>query len=168
MQHWRLLACLGLCLLLAGCGYSLRGSDVLSSRLDRLELRLQNPNSELSRLLRRSLESAGVSTTLTSSATPASGDQTILAVGNEQLANRPVSVNPRARAAQYEVRLSVDVALSRGDTDPIPQQTLFVQRSYFEDIDNITGNRDEVQIITAEMRRELVDQLLRRLQALES
>lgn len=166
--HWRLLTCLGICVFLAGCGYSLRGSEALSSRFDSLELRLQDPNSELSRLLRRSLESAGVSTTLTSSSTPVSSEQAILSVGNEQLANRPVSVNPRARAAQYEIRLSVDVALSHGEIDPIPQQTLFVQRSYFEDIDNITGNRDEVQIITAEMRRELVDQLLRRLQALES
>jgi len=159
------LACLLLALLVTGCGYSLRGSDVLSSQFDSLQLSLQTPNSELSRLLRRSLDAAGVTTTMTAPGAAINSDLTTLAVGNEQLANRPVSVNPRARAAQYEIRLSIEIVLSRGDEDLIPRETLSVQRNYFEDIDNITGNRDEVQIITAEMRRELVDQLLRRLQA---
>lgn len=154
-----------LVLLLTGCGYSLRGNDVLSSQFDTLQLRLQDPNSEFSRLLRRSLDAADVTTNLLESNAQQGTDLAILSVGNEQLANRPVSVNPRARAAQYEIRLSIEIALSRGDSELIPQETMSVQRNYFEDIDNITGNRDEVQIITAEMRRELVNQLLRRLQA---
>ena len=166
-MRWRStrLLVLAFSLLLTSCGYSLRGSDVLSSQFDTLQLRLQDPNSELARLLRRSLDAAEVTTSLLEPDGTASSELAVLSVGNEQIANRPVSVNPRARAAQYEIRLSVEIALNQGDSELIPRETMTVQRNYFEDIDNITGNRDEVQIITAEMRRELVNQLLRRLQA---
>ncbi len=95
-------------------------------------------------------------------------ERLVLAVSDEQLARRPVSVNPRARAAQYEMRLSVDMLLARGESELIPLQALSVERSYFEDIENIAGTQEEVAIITDEMRLELVNQLLRRLQAAPS
>lgn len=148
-----------LCLLaLNACGYSLRSSDTLSASFQDMQLSLQNPNSEFSRLLGRSL--SGVS-----SASDDSPAGTILFVSDIRLENQPVSVNPAARAAQYELRLSVDIQLTRGDEDLIPRETLSVERSYFEDIENISGNREEVEIITSEMRRELVNLLIRRLQA---
>lgn len=89
----------------------------------------------------------------------------MLSVTDEQVASRPVTVNPRARAAQYELRMSVTIALGRDARYLIEPEPLVVQRVYFEDIENITGNREEVEIISAEMRRELVNQLMRRLAA---
>ena len=157
----RITILLGL-LLLNACGYSLRSSDALSASLQNLQLNLQNPNSEFSRLLGRSLD--GISTATEGVDTIA----TVLSVSDTRLENRPVSVNPAARAAQYELRLSVDIQLSRGEEDLIPLETLNVERSYFEDIENISGNREEVEIITNEMRRELVNLLIRRLQATTS
>ena len=81
--------------------------------------------------------------------------------------SRPVTVNPRARAAQYELRLSINIALAQADAMLIDTETLFVERSYFEDIENISGNQEEIELITAEMRRELVNQLMRRLEAVQ-
>ena len=89
----------------------------------------------------------------------------LLVVANERVSNRPVSINPRARASQVEIRLSIDITLTRADTDLIPTETLMVDRTYFQDIENIAGNQEEVQIITAELRRELVNQLMRRLES---
>ncbi|NKB34258.1 MAG: hypothetical protein GKR91_14295 [Pseudomonadales bacterium] len=154
---------------LISCGYSLRGSDVISSRFDALQLSLAQPNSEFSRLLRRSLEVADVSTelTLASEAELLASTTPVLAVGNEQVNSRPVTVNPRARAAQYEMRLSITIALGQSNQMLIEPETLFVDRTYFEDIENIAGNREEVEIIAAEMRRELVNQVMRRLEAVE-
>ena len=147
--------------LLGSCGFALRGSNSISSNFEALALDIDLPNSEFGRLLRRSLQVAGVETTVSANST----ELAVLRVSNERLVNRAVTVNPRARAAQYEIRLSVDISLDRADVSILAPQTLTVERTYFEDIANIAGTRDEVEIITNEMRRDLVDQLLRRLEA---
>jgi LPS-assembly lipoprotein len=159
-----LILLLGLALGISSCGYSLRGSDVLSSKYDTLHLNVQQPNSEFARLLRRSLEAADVivETTFTENLDT---EFPVLAIGNEQVISRPITVNPRARAAQYELRLSINIALGQADELLIDRETLFVERRYFEDIENISGNQEEIEVITAEMRRELVNQLMRRLEA---
>ena len=160
----RQISIIGLALLLSACGYSLRGNDVLSSKFDTVLLNSQQPNSEFSRLLRRSLEISDV-TLISATSGSETTEQLILEIGSEKIISRPVSVNPRARAAQYELRLSVDISLSRSGEQLISPQTLTVERSYFEDIENISGNQEEVEIISSEMRRELVNQLMRRLAA---
>lgn len=152
-----------LALALQSCGFALRGSDAISANFSALALDLQQPQSQFSRLLTRSLEMADVDI---NSRLDGSGDALpILAVANERVSNRPVTINPRARAAQVEIRLSVDISLTRGELDLIPAETLLVDRVYFQDIENIAGNQEEVQIITAELRRELVNQLMRRLES---
>ena len=162
---YRLLILSCVSVILSSCGFSLRGSDVLSSKLQVIQLDMEQPNSEFSRLLRRSLEVADVSieaVALTNSDSP------VLLVSNERIVSRPITVNPRARAAQYEMRLSINIALGNAERYLISPETLMVERIYFEDIANIAGTQEEVEIITAEMRRELVNQLMRRLEAVET
>lgn len=165
MSPLRTSALVSLCLWLGACGFSLRSNDILTSNFETLALELQQPNSDLARLLQRSLEIASVNLVAAEAATTET-TLPLLALGAEQLVSRPISVTPRARAAQYELRLSADVSLRQGADLLLGPETLFVERSYFEDIENISGNREELEIITTEMRRDLVNQLLRRLQAL--
>lgn len=150
-----------LALLLNSCGFALRGSNTISSNFDQLALNLEQPNSEFARLLQRSLDVAGVETQLGSAAS----NLPVLSVDAERLVNQAVTVNPQARAAQYEIRLSVAISLAQAQQSLIANETLIVERVYFEDIANLAGTRDEVELITSEMRRDLVDQLLRRLEA---
>ena len=162
---YRLLILSCVSVILSSCGFSLRGSDVLSSKFQVIQLDMEQPNSEFSRLLRRSLEVADVSieaVALTNSDSP------VLLVSNERIVSRPITVNPRARAAQYEMRLSINIALGNAERYLISPETLMVERIYFEDVANIAGTQEEVEIITAEMRRELVNQLMRRLEAVET
>jgi LPS-assembly lipoprotein len=162
---YRLLILSCVSVILSSCGFSLRGSDVLSSKFQVIQLDMEQPNSEFSRLLRRSLEVADVSieaVALTNSDSP------VLLVSNERIVSHPITVNPRARAAQYEMRLSINIALGNAERYLISPETLMVERIYFEDIANIAGTQEEVEIITAEMRRELVNQLMRRLEAVET
>jgi LPS-assembly lipoprotein len=162
---YRLLILSCVSVILSSCGFSLRGSDVLSSKFQVIQLDMEQPNSEFSRLLRRSLEVADVTieaVALTNSDSP------VLLVSNERIVSRPITVNPRARAAQYEMRLSINIALGNAERYLISPETLMVERIYFEDIANIAGTQEEVEIITAEMRRELVNQLMRRLEAVET
>ncbi len=152
-------------LALNSCGYSLRGSDSLTANIQSLQLIMEESNSEFSRLLQRSLESAGVSVSLDES--EFSDSAPVLRVSDEQVISRPVSINARSRAAQYELRMSITVAMGNTAGYFIEPESLIVQRVYFEDIENISGNREEVEIISTEMRRELVLQLMRRLESLE-
>lgn len=157
---------IGLCAGLAACGYSLRDSDALTDNFATLSLELQQPNSDLARMMRRNLDIASV-TVISEPQVSENADTPLLRLGAEEFVSRPVSVTPQARAAQYELRLGVEVMLSLAGEPLLGPETLIVERSYFEDIENISGNREELEIITTEMRRDLVNQLMRRLQAVE-
>ena len=152
-------------LVLSSCGFSLRGSDVLSTNFSELQFYTEQPNSELARLLRRSLDRSEVNVTLIN-LDEAGSNVALLGIANEQLVSRPVTINPRARAAQIELRLSVDMGLLLGQQTLLEPETLFVERTYFQDVENISGNQDEVEIITAEMHRELINQIMRRIAAI--
>ena len=146
------------------CGFTLRSNEVISSRFNSIQLNLQPPNSELSRLLRRRLDISGVETQLLTTNSP-NFNQPVLVISDEQMTNRPVTFNPRARTAQQEMRLSITILFEQGEQMLIRPETLSVERTYFEDVENIAGNQEEVVIIRAEMRRELVNQIMRRLEA---
>lgn len=152
-------------LVLSNCGYSLRGSEVFSTNFSELQFYSEQPNSELARLLGRSLDSAEVNITLVNLG-EAGSNIPLLGIANENLVSRPVTINPRARAAQVELRLSVDMGLLLGKQTLLEPETLFVERTYFQDVENISGNQEEVEIISAEMRRELINQMMRRLAAI--
>ena len=149
-----------LALSIQACGFTLRDNDAIVSSFDNLNLELAQPQSELSALLQRSLRAAGVSLSSQQLKTTPT-----LTVNNEQISTRPVSINPRARASQVELRLSVNIALTVGGKPTIPDETLTVVRTYFQDIENIAGNQEEAQIIANELRQELVNQLMRRLES---
>ena len=146
------------------CGFTLRSNEVISSRFNSIQLNLQQPNSELSRLLRRRLDIAGIETQLLTANSP-NVNQPILVISDEQITSRPVSFNPRARTAQQEMRLSITILFEQEKQMLIGPETLFVERTYFEDVENIVGNQEEVIIIRAEMRGELINQIMRRLEA---
>jgi len=156
-----------LLLTLTSCGFSLRGSDAVSSNFAELQFYSEQANSELTRLLRSSLDGAGVGITVVRPEQAVS-NIALLGIVNERLSSRPVTINPRARAAQIELRLSVDMALTQDEQTLIAPETLFVERTYFQDVENISGNQEEAEIISAEMRRELVNQLMRRLAAADA
>ena len=159
-------ALLILLIILNACGYSLRNNQFLIANLDTIQLQLAQPNSEFSRILRRNLEATGIHTVV-SELSQESNEETEheLIIGNEEISNRPVTINSRARAAQYEMRLSIEVALKKSQTFLFEPEVLFVDRIFFEDIQNITGNQEEIRIISSEMRQDLVSQVIRRIES---
>lgn len=160
MQHIRHTALLCLALLLAGCGFTLRGTEQATLPITSVLLRSEQQNSPFMQQLRSALAAANVSTsTGTEQATY------VLSVGEEQANTRTASVNSRARAAQYDLQLTVVVQLDSAGQTLFGPETLAIQRSYYEDIANIAGSNEEMELLRTEMRQELVDQLLRRLRA---
>jgi len=156
-----------LLLAVSGCGFSLRGSAALSGNLPELQLNLQQPNSEVARLLRRALQDANVSLgEFTESS--ANSDIPVLSVGAEQLVVQPITVTARARAAQYDIQIALPVNLIRGEDNLLGPEELTIQQVYYENTGNITGTQEEIEVIQGEMRRALITQLLRRLEAATS
>lgn len=151
-------------LALGGCGFALRGSNALSGSLPEVQLNLQQPNSEMSLLIRRTLESSGIAVSESRDGT-FSASVPVLSVGAEQLEVRPITVTPRARAAQYEIRISIEVSLNDSSAAVFGPEDLSVDQTYYENTANITGTQEEIELIQGEMRRQLVSQLIRRLEA---
>ena len=152
--------------LVSACGFSLRGSDNVSGHIPELQLNLQQPNSDLSRRLRRELESARVSYRPVDLSVPDPAVP-ILTLDAEQFTSRPVTVNPRARAAQYELSLSVSVTVHWQGQAVLGPETLTTERLFYENIETITGNLEEMQTLQGDMQQELLSQLMRRLAALD-
>lgn len=149
----------------SSCNFTLKGNTSLAAKFPEMAVLLQQPNSELSRELLRALSQAGINVTEVS-ATTSTAELPILSVSAESLSNRPVTVNPRARAAQYDLQLSVTINLLASGELLLDAQTLVAESIYFESIATIAGNLEEVETIQSEMRKQLVSQLLRRLEAL--
>ena len=155
-----------LLIILNSCGYSLRNNQFLIANLDSIQLQLAQPNGEFSRILRRDLEAIGIHTVASDLSQELNKEtQHELIIGNEEISNRPVTINSRARAAQYEIRLSIEVSLKRNQAFLFEQEALFVDRIFFEDIQNITGNQEEIRIISSEMRQDLVSHVIRRIES---
>jgi outer membrane lipopolysaccharide assembly protein LptE/RlpB len=89
----------------------------------------------------------------------------VLSIASEQLERRPVSVNARARAAQYELTLVSVVSLSVGNTLLLDSEDISESSEYFEEIENLAGTQDETLLLTQEMRSRLVQQIIRRVSA---
>ena len=149
--------------LLTACGFSLRGSAVsLTDSLPSLALNLQQPNSEFSRYLQQTLTSSRVQ--LIAADVEAEIPTPVLSVSAERFQVQPVSVNPLARAAQYEILLAVTFALHSGAESLLQEQEIAVREIYFENTESLPGSQEEMQLIQDDLRRELVDILLRRLE----
>ena len=148
---------------LAGCGYNLRGTGAGAPDFTGLRLQLPESGPEFERVLLRSLQTAGIGV-------HEAGDASVrnfplLAIGPELFSRRPASTTAQARAAQITLQLAVRVNLTDGETALIDMETLNVERTYYQDLRNIAGNREEAELLREEMRRDLVAQLMRRLEA---
>lgn len=160
----RMLTILSLGALVMGCGFALRGSGAVSSGIPALALNLQQPTADLSRALLRELSIAQVQIQSLAGDTPA--DLPVLSVSAEAFTSRPVTVNPRARAAQYTLTLAVTISVQRQNEVLLEPEDLVSERLFYESLETITGNLDELRTLQDDMRRELAQQVIRRLAAL--
>ena len=156
----QILLLIGVCLL-AGCGFGLRGTASLSPALQPLFVEGLEEDSDIQRELRRSLTNNAV---LLSDA-PAEG-QYRLGIGREQRSERAISVDVNARAGEYELSMTVPFQLRLGAALVLGPERLTVTRVYLADPENAVAKNREAEQIQREMRQDLSQQILRRLQAL--
>ena len=149
-------------LLLAGCGFQLKGSDSENggARLDGMTLQLisSQSRSELTREVARALTAVGL--ILVTEA----GDEAMLALTlqPEQFSQRNVSLTAQARAAELELTLAADFTLVQPERDRIDARAM-VTRQMLNDPRNVVGKTEEIRLLREEMRRDLAAQIARRL-----
>ena len=147
-------------LLLTSCGFALRGTATLPAALQPLFLEGANDSTPIRRELQRVLVDNRV--------TLADDNKTSnysLAIGNEQSSERALSVNANARAGEYEIVMSANYQIRKGAAAVQAPQTVTLAKVYLADPENAIAKTEEANIIRNEMRREMAQLILRRLQA---
>ena len=157
LGKWICLSAVLMCL--AGCGFQLKGSDAASrsAKLEGMTLQLisSQPRSELTREVSRALSATGLMLL-------EEGDATLtLRLQPEQFTQRNLSLTAQARAAELELTLFTDFTLNQPESDPIEARATVI-RQMLNDPRNVVGKTEEIRLLREEMRRDLADQIARR------
>ncbi len=151
-----------LALALSACGFHLRDALLLPQDLGPLRVVSPDPYSPLAQSLSEALARAGAKPAVEG----ATGDVATLRVVSERWGNTPLSVDQFGRAQEYTLRYAVIFRLNRADgSDLVPQQAIELSRDYIFVPTNASGAEGEREILTKELRREMVASILRRIDA---
>lgn len=146
---------------LAACGFHLRNALLLPPDLGPLRVVARDPDSALALALEQSLARAGA----TMAADDAVDVATLNLVG-ERWGNTPISVDQFGRAQEFTLRYAAIFNLRRADgSDLVPQQAIELARDYVSVPTRSVGTEGEREILTREMRRDMVASILRRIDA---
>lgn len=143
-------------ILLAGCGFKLRGALDLPEDIRTVHV---TAPSELRDNLLALLESDGISASTSITEADAS-----IAVSSEQFSRRVLSIDP-ATGKEREIELAYTFAfgVSRGDSPTaIENGTINLLRNYVFDPGSVIGSSNEEDLLRKEMRRDAARQLMRR------
>lgn len=157
-QTWIWLSLL-LSLLLAGCGFRLRGSYLLPEQLSTLYVQSHDEYSEVSQQLKRLLKANN--TQLLSQASP---EYPVVQLQGDKLDRRTLSIFSNGQVAEYELIYSVEYALRLPQQDATKQK-VEIYRNYQDDPDAALAKSKELELIINEMRQQAADRIMRQLAA---
>lgn len=155
---WQLVAVL-LMLTVSGCGFHLRsydvGSNIASAHV------AADPRNPLETPLKLALRQAGVA----EADNPADA-AVVVTLLDSRRQRRNVTVSSQARVAEYETVLAVryQVTDAQGN-ELVPAQWVERERVFRVNPENIVGNSEEQALLEREMQNDLVQQILRTLNA---
>jgi LPS-assembly lipoprotein len=149
-------------LMISGCGWQLRDSQIVASSIGTVYLSSNNINTVLTKELKRALTTYGVP----SGVTKAESNYIVVIVDFREN-SRIASINSSGRVAEYQLNEDVDFYITDAEDNQILSlSTASVERVYEFREKDILASSNEEQRIRAEMRSELVRQILNRLRVL--
>jgi len=154
----RSLTVLSLALLMTACGFQLRGTGTTQMALTELNFAARDALSPLGKEVQNSLAHNNVQINSSAPFT--------LYLGPEESSRRTASFTAGTRSAEYTLTSAAEYEIRSGNLPALLQDRVEVQRTYAHNQDNITGSGQEAELLRQEMRRELVMQLMMRLQAI--
>ena len=154
----RNLLVMGLAVLLSACGFQLRGTGNIELAIKELDLSARNAYGETVTQLRQVLQGSGVNVY--------TGAPYKLVLTDEQESRRILSYAGAGRTGEYQLStiLSYDI-LGQGNL-PLLSNKLEVQKVFIHDGNNLVGSDQEANDARTEIRRELVQRMIIRLQQL--
>lgn len=155
----RNLLVMGLAVMLSACGFQLRGTGQTELAIKELDLDARNAYGETVTQLRQALQSNGVNVH--------AGAPYKLILTNEAESQRAATyAGGSGRSAEYELSTVLSYSIDGHDKTNLLNDKLEVRKTYMHDGNNITGSQQEALQARKEMRRELVQNMLVRLQLL--
>ncbi len=149
-------------LLISSCGWQLRDAQIVPENLGSLHLSSEDPHSALIRELTRSLELYGVDVV----ASAADARYSVVIVDFRRT-RRTSTINPSARAAEYQLNEDVDFLIVGADgAQLVPLSTASVERVYEFNEQDVLSSDNEERLVKNNMREEIVRQILNRLRLL--
>lgn len=148
-------------LLLAGCGFHVRGNYQLPDTIGAVFIDVPGYDYDLRHRLQQALTSRGV--TLVEDAAAA---DSVLQITNPRFATRVLSVGTDARVREHELRYTLGFQLRRRDGEfLVPPQSVELLRDVTYDETNILGSQSEQSAGRLELQDQAVQQIVRRLAA---
>ncbi|MBT2311968.1 LPS assembly lipoprotein LptE [Pseudomonas fluorescens] len=154
----RNLLVMGLAVLLSACGFQLRGTGTTELAITELDLSARDAYGETVKMLRDTLENSGVKVY--------NGAPYKLVLTSEQQSQRSLSYAGAGRSAEYELNNVLNYEIRGQNNLVLLDDKLQVQKVYLHDGNNITGSDQESSEARDEMRRDLVQRMMLRLQQL--
>ncbi|EXJ09378.1 MULTISPECIES: LPS-assembly lipoprotein LptE [Nitrincola] len=159
IRHWCFL-CL-LTLMVSGCGFHLRGSYSVSDELSHVSIVSESVSPAMVRAVTQAMTLNGVEVL------PEADIQLLLK--NQSDIRRTVSLTRLARSSEYELRTVIHLSVvDRDGNELLPERTLYAERVYSIDPDNITATETQEIILKEQIRRELAQQIMRQYIRLKS
>ena len=157
VSKWLLI---GLTCLLASCGFQLRGSAGSAVELTALDVSATYAYGQLATEVERTLRQQGIAVN------PDGGADYSLHLFDERATRRSVSTTNQVSVAEYMLMLTVDFELLDGAGDPVlPLTTISAERIYSYDRGSFVGNSEEEAMLSREMQADIIQQILRRIEA---
>jgi LPS-assembly lipoprotein len=151
------LALLVTAVLLAGCGFHLRGQAALP--FNTLYLDTANPNSPFTKELRRNLEANKLKLVGT-----AEQADVVLSIASEAPDKQILSLSGSGRVNEFQLLYRVSLrAYDLKRQDWIPAEEFVMRRDYYYDDKNVTAMEAEETMLYQSMRSDMVQQIVRRL-----
>ncbi|KAF1011491.1 MAG: LPS-assembly lipoprotein LptE [Pseudomonas fluorescens] len=152
----RNLLVMGLAVVLSACGFQLRGTGTTDLAIKELDVSARNAYGETVTQLRTVLENSGVKVY--------TGAQYKLVLVNEQETQRALSYASAGRASDNELSTVLNFEIQGHDHLPLMADKIEVQKVVSHDGNNLVGSDSEVIQVRKEMRRDLVQRMVLRLQ----
>jgi LPS-assembly lipoprotein len=149
---------MGLAVLLSACGFQLRGTGTTELAIKELDLSARNAYGETVTQMRQVLEGSGVRVY--------TGAPYKLYLADEQETQRILSYAGAGRTGEYELTMVVNYDIRGQGNLPLLSDKLQVQKVFIHDGNNLVGSDQEANDARKDMRRELVQRMMLRLQQL--
>ncbi|QQD52769.1 hypothetical protein MHB_0021870 [Pseudomonas fluorescens BBc6R8] len=152
----RNLLVMGLAVLLSACGFQLRGTGTTELAIKELDVTARNSYGETVQQLRQVLENSGVKVY--------SGATYKLNLVDEKEEQRNLSYASAGRASDIELSTTLFFEIQGHDHLPLMGDKIQIQKVVSHDGNNLVGSDSETIQVRKEMRRELVQRMVLRLQ----